>query len=100
MNISSMWINDYLNRPADAGEQAELLTRAGFPIESLQDVTLPDGTRDTRQDVELTSNRGDCLCHIGLAREIAAVSGRQVKVPAPTLKPTGPAAAKLTKVTN
>ena len=100
MNTSALWINDYLDRPASPPEQAELLTRAGFPIEHHEEVKLPDATLDVRQDVELTSNRGDCLCHIGLAREIAAVSGRSVRIPAPKPKASGPAATKLVKVTN
>lgn len=52
------------------------LIDAGFPIES----ATPLDNGDTRLDVEITSNRGDCLSHLGLAREIAA----HLKLPAPT----------------
>ncbi|HYE01662.1 MAG TPA: phenylalanine--tRNA ligase beta subunit-related protein, partial [Phycisphaerales bacterium] len=78
MNVSVRWLNRYLD-PADLGaEEAErVLTGAGFPIESA--TGLAEG--DTRLDVEVTSNRGDCLCHLGLAREIAAATGRKLKVP-------------------
>lgn len=102
MNTSAAWINNYLDPPASAQEQADALTRAGFPIESREEVRLPDGSMDTRQDVELTSNRGDCLCHVGLAREIAAVSGtaRRLKVPQSQPNAVGPAAASLASVTN
>ncbi|MCH8270510.1 MAG: phenylalanine--tRNA ligase subunit beta, partial [Planctomycetes bacterium] len=34
---------------------------------------------DVRLDVEVTSNRGDCLAHVGLAREIAACGGIGLK---------------------
>src|SRR5947207_5077038 len=34
---------------------------------------------DTILDVEITPNRGDLLSHFGLAREIAALSGKQLK---------------------
>src|SRR5262245_42452397 len=99
MKTSVRWMNDYLDPPATAHEQAELLTRAGFPLESSEPVNgVKDG--DTRQDVELTSNRGDCLCHVGLAREIAAVSGRSLKGPQPKVKATGPAASGIISVTN
>lgn len=100
MQTSAAWMNAYLEPPASAAEQAELLTRAGFPLEASEEVVLPDGTRDTRQDFELTSNRGDCLCHLGLAREIAAVSGRAFKPPRPTPRASGPAASSVVKVTN
>lgn len=100
MNTSVAWMNEYLDPPATAAEQAELLTRAGFPLEHREDVKLPDGSMDVRQDIELTSNRGDCLCHVGLAREIAAVSGRRLKPPAASPKATGPAASSVTRVNN
>lgn len=100
MNTSVRWINDYLEPPAPAEVQAESLTRAGFPIESSEDVVLPGGGRDTRQDVELTSNRGDCLCHVGLAREVAAMTGRTFKPPQPRTKATGIEASSLIAVEN
>lgn len=101
MNTSARWINDYLDRPATAQEQADALTRAGFPIEHSE--VVPAGEvegGDTRQDVELTSNRGDCLCHVGLAREVAAVTGRTAKPPHAAPKATGQAASSIIKVTN
>jgi phenylalanyl-tRNA synthetase beta chain len=100
MNTSVAWMNEYLDPPASPAEQAELLTRAGFPLEHREDVTLPDGAADVRQDIELTSNRGDCLCHVALAREIAAASGRKLKLPAGAPRASGPAASSLARVTN
>jgi len=75
MLMSMKWLNGHL-KPGNAGavtpEEAErVLTQCGFPIEGREDV---EG--DVVLDVELTSNRGDCLAHLGLAREIAAVTGR------------------------
>ena len=91
MLTSVRWMNDYLNPPASAGEQATLLTRAGFPLEGREDVDL-DGVVDQRQDFEMTSNRGDCLSHLGLAREIAPSSDRSLTPPAAD-PPTGTTAA-------
>ncbi|MFT5205817.1 MAG: hypothetical protein ACI9GC_001117, partial [Phycisphaerales bacterium] len=65
MLVTTNWINDYLVNDVSTEDQAELLTAAGFPLEGTD--TLPDG--DVRQDFEMTSNRGDCTCHLGLARE-------------------------------
>lgn len=89
MLTSVAWLNRLLN-PANltADEAEHVLTHVGFPIESRE--PLPGG--DTRLDVELTSNRGDCLCHLGLAREIAAATGRTLVSPKPsqiTPSPTG-----------
>lgn len=77
MRTSITWINDYLDPPADIIEQAAALTRAGFPDEG--EIDVENGEQS--QDIEMTSNRGDCLCHVGLAREIAVVSGRTLKEP-------------------
>ena len=41
---------------------------------------------DTILDVEITPNRGDLLSHFGLAREIAALSGKTLKTTAPEPK--------------
>ncbi len=100
MLTSVKWLNRYLD-PADVtAEVAEhVLTHAGFPIESAE--PLPGGGGDTRLDVELTSNRGDCLCHLGLAREIAAAGGRRLKVPQRALPKAGgpaPVVAGVTRV--
>ncbi|HLF24673.1 MAG TPA: phenylalanine--tRNA ligase subunit beta, partial [Burkholderiales bacterium] len=50
--------------------------RVGAPVAdilALDDVTL---------DLELTPNRGDCLSMVGVAREVAAVTGSRVATPA------------------
>ena len=97
MYASVKWMNEYLDPPASADEQAELLTRAGFPLEGREGV---DGG-DVRQDFEMTSNRGDVGCHIGMAREVAVISGRTLKCPEPNPRPTaGPAAQFVTIINN
>jgi phenylalanyl-tRNA synthetase beta chain len=93
---SVKWLNDYLDPPADADEQADLLTRAGFPLEGRE----PLSGADVCQDYEMTSNRGDCICHVGLAREIAAISGRTLKTPSPAPAATGSPAGLAVAVTN
>jgi len=49
------------------------------------DIGLPihciDTDRDTIFDVELTANRGDCLSHIGIARELAAHYNLPLQLP-------------------
>lgn len=77
MRTSVKWINEYLSSPASAQEQAEVLTSVGFPCESSE----PVAGDDIAQEVETTSNRGDCLSHLGLAREIAAATNRTIKLP-------------------
>jgi phenylalanyl-tRNA synthetase beta chain len=54
-------------------------TKVGAPIADL----FPT---DTILDAEITPNRGDLLSHFGLAREIAALSGKKLKTTAPEPK--------------
>ncbi|MEN0019283.1 MAG: phenylalanine--tRNA ligase subunit beta [Planctomycetota bacterium] len=81
MLISLRWLNDCLDHrslgPISADDADRVLTDAGFPIEEREE--LPSG--DIVLDVEVTSNRGDVLSHIGMAREVAAATGRVLKLP-------------------
>jgi len=43
---------------------------------------------DTIFDLEITSNRGDCLSVIGIAREISALSGEKLNLPSCVIKNT------------
>jgi phenylalanyl-tRNA synthetase beta chain len=74
MKISLEWLHEYLPGKLDATVAGEALTNGGLPVE----VTEKHGD-DTVIDVEVTSNRGDCLSHVGVARELAALLGRQFK---------------------
>ncbi len=85
MLVTTNWINDYLKNDVSTEEQAMLLTSAGFPLEGRDD--LEDG--DVRQDFEMTSNRGDCTCHIGLAREIAARTNNELCIPSNDVDESG-----------
>jgi phenylalanyl-tRNA synthetase beta chain len=96
MYASVKWINEYLDRPASADEMASLLIEHAFPLEGREKI---EGG-DERLDVELTSNRGDCLCHVGLAREVAAASARALRPPQPAPRASGPDTGSVAKVFN
>ena len=101
MKTSLAWLNSYLDKPLSADEAEPLLTSVGFPFDGRDELALSTGSSDTLLDVEVTSNRSDCLSHLGLARESAAASGRGLVMPNIEL----PAAAgqdvtKLTSVEN
>jgi len=77
MNVSYDWLKEYVATDLGYVEAAKVLTRIGLNVEEMED--LPDG--DGMLDVEVTSNRPDCLGHIGVARELAAAIGSQVTLP-------------------
>jgi phenylalanyl-tRNA synthetase beta chain len=77
MKISLNWLTDYIETGLGADQIAEVLSGLGFPCEGIE--YLGD---DVVIDVEITSNRGDCLSLLGIARELAAATGKELKIPA------------------
>ncbi len=76
MKISLNWLSDYIKTDHSAEQVAEILSDVGFPCEGIE--KLDD---DAVIDVEVTSNRGDCLGCIGIARELAAATGGELMLP-------------------
>lgn len=56
------------------------------------------GVHDVVLDVEITPNRGDCLSILGIAREVAAVTGTRVLRPRVEVKEEGAPAAGVVSV--
>jgi phenylalanyl-tRNA synthetase beta chain len=56
------------------------------------------GLEDTLMEVNVTPNRGDCLSHIGIAREISALFDRPLSLPDVSAAPTGKAIEEVTSV--
>ena len=69
-------MSDYIKTDKTAEQVAEILSDLGFPCEGIE--KLDD---DVVIDVEVTSNRGDCLGYIGIARELAAATGAELIMP-------------------
>src|SRR5207249_1491451 len=74
-------------RPPDRGGGAP-----GTPLAALP------GIADTVLEAEVTPNRGDCLSVLGVAREVAAVSGARLRHPRPRPRESGAAAAREVRV--
>lgn len=76
MKATYQWIDSYVGSGLGATEIAQRLTLAGTEVEKSE----PAGA-DTCFTLEVTSNRVDCLGVLGLARELAATIGREIKLP-------------------
>ena len=76
MRISSQWLRDYVAVP-DNDDLAHLFEMAGLGVESRDNDVF---------SLEVTSNRGDCLSAVGIAREIAAMTGKTSRVPNPKIE--------------
>jgi len=93
MLVSWNWLKDYVALDMTPAELAERLMMAGLNHESTEQVG-----DDHCIDLEVTSNRPDCLGHIGVARETAVLFNRDLKVPSAALKPGKTPASELAKV--
>ena len=72
MKVNYNWLQDYVNSALpDANEVEALLTAHAFEIDGVEQVG-----EETIIDVDVLPNRAsDCLCHRGVAREIASILG-------------------------
>ncbi|MBN8623947.1 MAG: phenylalanine--tRNA ligase subunit beta [Planctomycetes bacterium] len=93
MLISYEWLKSLVPLGVNVEEFALRMMMAGFNHES----TAAVGD-DFCVDLEITSNRPDCLGHIGLAREAAVVFGSQLKLPAAAPKSGAAKVGDITKL--
>lgn len=94
MIISWNWLKDYVPLPMTVEQLTERLTLTGLNLEEFHAVG-----DDVAIDVEVTSNRPDCLGHVGVAREVAVLWDSTLKIPVAKPSATGPSVSQLTSVT-
>jgi phenylalanyl-tRNA synthetase beta chain len=93
MKTSLEWLADCLPGATDPQAAADALTHGGFPVEGIE-----RHDQDTVLDVEVTSNRGDCLSHAGVGRELSALLCREFRQIAPTAPESATPVASVTSV--
>ena len=76
MRISFNWLKNYIDVRISPEAVAEKLTMAGLEVTSLTRID-----HDTILEIEVTPNRTDCLSILGIAREVAAITGKRLRVP-------------------
>ena len=76
MNISYNWLRELTGVTLEPRELAERLTMLGLAVE-----VVHEADDDLVLEIDLTSNRPDCLSHLGVAREVAAAMGGEVTLP-------------------
>src|SRR5258708_40096558 len=81
MLISYNWQRELTGTKLDPQEVRERLTNVGLAVDAVEE---RDG--DYVLDVEVPSNRGDCLSHVGIARELAVIEKSKVETPDSKIK--------------
>ena len=76
MLISYNWLRELTGTKLDPQEVRERLTNVGLAVDAVE--ARGD---DHVLDVEVASNRPDCLSHVGVARELAVIEQSKVQSP-------------------
>ncbi len=76
MLISYNWLRDLTGTNLAPRELAERLTMVGLAVDAVH-----ERAGDHVLEFDLTSNRPDCLSHLGIAREVAVLENSAVRLP-------------------
>jgi len=93
MLISYNWLRELTGTALPPVELRERLTMVGLAIDAVE-----QNNGDYVLDVEVPSNRPDCLSHLGVAREVTVIEASTLRPPVPHDFPTGGKAESLTSV--
>ncbi len=76
MKISYNWLKEFVDVDLPPHDLAAPLTMAGLAVDAVESYG-----NDSILEFDLTSNRPDCLSHLGIAREAAAVLWKTMRPP-------------------
>ena len=93
MLISYNWLRELTGTTMTPEDLRERLTMVGLAIDAVEQ---KEG--DAVLDVEVPSNRPDCLSHIGIAREVSVIESGAVRYPSGKPAKVGGKAAEITSV--
>jgi phenylalanyl-tRNA synthetase beta chain len=77
MLISYEWLKEFTDTKLKPAELRERLTMVGLAIDAVD-----EHNGDAVLDVEVPSNRPDCLSHVGIAREVSVIENGELRLPA------------------
>ena len=93
MLISYKWLKELTETRLSPQELRERLTMVGLAIDAVE-----EQDHDAVLDVEVPSNRPDCLSHVGVAREVAVIENGRMQLPSGKTPKTDGRSASLTSV--
>jgi phenylalanyl-tRNA synthetase beta chain len=92
MKFSDAWLREYVTIGEPPERVGARLTAAGIPLDGIE-----GSGADAVYDFDVFTNRPDCMNHLGLAREYAALTGSPLKPPETAVpKGGGPTARSAT----
>src|SRR5437763_952195 len=76
MKISLHWLKELVDIPDDPPTLGRKLTNVGLAVDAME-----SKSSDTVYEFDITTNRPDCLNHLGVAREVSAIYGSTLRRP-------------------
>jgi phenylalanyl-tRNA synthetase beta chain len=89
MRVPLEWLREYVTVDVPLETLIERLHGIGLPVERIEHIG-----DDTVLEIELTANRPDCMSVLGVAREVAVMLGRRLRIPKPKAVTRPPAASE------
>lgn len=83
MKVQLDWLRQYVEWDMSKEDLCHLLTMGGLEVEADEPVDLGGGRTTEVVELNVTPNRGYCLSHLGVAREIAGFTGAALRSPDP-----------------
>jgi phenylalanyl-tRNA synthetase beta chain len=93
MKVVYNWLKEFVDVTASPAELRARLSLAGVAVDSIEETAAGPVL-----DAEVTANRPDCLGHLGIAREVAAIYRLPLKALHPKLKESAEKVAGATRV--
>ncbi len=93
MKVLYNWLKEFVDFTAAPQELRARLSMAGVSAE-----TIEESPAGPVIDLDLTTNRPDCLGHLGVAREISAIFRKTLKMPQPKPEEAAQRAGDVTRV--
>ena len=93
MKVVYNWLKEFVDVTASPADLRARLSLAGVAVDSIEETAAGPVL-----DAEVTANRPDCLGHLGIAREVAAIYRLPLKPLHPKLKESAEKAADATRV--
>lgn len=93
MKVSYNWLKELVDIDLAPRDLATRLTMVGHAVDAVE-----EHGDDFVLEIDLTSNRPDCLSHLGIAREVATILNQPLRLPATNISETATAAAEVASV--
>jgi len=93
MKVVYNWLKEFVDVTASPADLRARLSLAGVAVDSIEETAAGPVL-----DAEVTANRPDCLGHLGIAREVAAIYRLPLKPVHPKLKESTDKVADATRV--